>query len=140
MDASENDYFALLSALGPDALSEMFTPYAQQQGVLDQEMALAAHLRQPRDSGQHVSPIGAALGGLGDAVGNVAGAYQQRKGLEEQRTLNSKMQGDATHRMQAMLDARKKQQDDERERALQDFLRQRGDAMGFNRGITNWGG
>jgi hypothetical protein len=132
----DQNLFAMLEGLPDEQVLEMFYPYAQEQAVLDQEMALAERLRQPSE-GQHVSAIGAALGGLSDAVGNVAGAYKQNKALEGQKALGAKMQKEAAGRVGGFA---KQQQEAQRQQALEEFLRNRGNAMGFNTGITNWGG
>jgi hypothetical protein len=127
-----DDFFALLDSLPPEMVEQMLYPYQQEMGAIGQEMDLAQQLRTPQGS-QHVSPLGTALGGLGNAVGNVAGAYRQYKGVNDQRALGEQMQGEAFNRIKAMKEY-------SRQQAIEDFLRNRGNALGFNAGITNWGG
>lgn len=98
----DEDFLALLEELPPEQLASMFFPYQQEQGGLDQQMALAQQLRQ-RGPGRS-SPTGALLGGLSNAVGNVGGAVLQKKGLGEQRALGGRMQQDATDRMGILAD------------------------------------
>lgn len=110
MNQMPPDFLAMLEQMSPEQVQAMLEPYGQEKDVIDQQMALAQQLRRPTDNGQHVTPLGAALGGLSNAVGNVAGAYQQRKGLEAQTNLGGKMQADATGRFQALLKALRDQQ------------------------------
>lgn len=102
------DFLTMLSSLPPEQLQAMFEPYQQEQGVLDQQMQLAQQLRQP--GRQHSSPIGALLGGLSDATGNVGGAVLQQRGLDAQGALGSRTQKDATGRMDALIGALRKRQ------------------------------
>lgn len=67
----------------------MSARYQQEQSALEQEMALAQQLRQCGP--QRSSPLGALLGGLSNAVGNVGGAYLQKQGVEGQRALAGRM-------------------------------------------------
>jgi len=90
-------------------LEGMNYPYANQQTVIDQQMALADQLRQggPR----HSTPTGALLGGISDALGKVGGAVKQHGAMEMQKDLGTTMQKDATGRMNALLQMlRQKQQ------------------------------
>lgn len=127
----DKTYMDLLKTLTPEQLAEMMQPYGQEQSVLDQEMALAQQLRER--GAQRSSPWGAALGGLANAVGDVGGAALQERGLKRQRELGQRQQTDAVNRV-------KKLQNMERQRAMEDFLRQRGQAMGFNGPSINYGG
>lgn len=100
---------ALLQSLPPEQLQAMFEPFQQEQSVLDQQMGIAGQMRQPQ-GGEHSSPMGALLGGLGNAVGNVGGAMMQAKGLGGQTALGGRQQGDATNRMRMILDILKQGQ------------------------------
>jgi hypothetical protein len=84
-------------------LDELFQPFQQEQGVLDQQMQLAQGMRERGP--QRSSPTGALLGGLSNAVGNIGGAMLQKKGLEGQTALGQRMQGDASGRVGAILKA-----------------------------------
>jgi hypothetical protein len=68
MDASTLEALGLLSE---DELRQAFTPYELQ-------LQMAEALRRPSGR-QHSTGWGAALGGLGDAIGNTAGAYFQKE-------------------------------------------------------------
>lgn len=107
-DQMSPDFLTMLEQMSPEQVQAMLEPYSQEQGVLDQQMALAQQLRKPQDSGQHVTPLGAALGGLSNAVGNVGGAYMQHQGLNAQTALGGRMQQDASGRLQALMDLLKK--------------------------------
>lgn len=117
-----------LNGLSDEQISEMFQAFQQQQGVLEQKMAMAQGLRRPSGQ-QHVSPMGAALGGLSDAVGNVGGAFLQKKGLDEQTALGKRMQADASGRVKTF-------RDQSRQKALEDFLRRRAEGLGLNQGLV----
>lgn len=124
MDA---DFLSLLSQMSDEEIQAMFQPLQQEQGVLDQEMALAEVLRRPGP--QHSSPVGALVGGLSDAVGNIGGAYKQSQALEGQRALGSRMQKDAAGRVSMLADR-------SREKALEEFLRQRQQGLGLDQGLV----
>lgn len=49
--------------------------------LLRQQMSMADMLRQP--GRQYTTPGGALLGGIGDAVGQITGAYLQKKAMGE---------------------------------------------------------
>lgn len=104
---NDTDVFTMLAALPPEeqeaALMEMFFPYGNEQGALDQEMALAQQLRQRGP--ERSSPTGSLLGGLSNAVGSVGGAALQAQGLDAQRALGGRMQGDASNRLKRLLQA-----------------------------------
>lgn len=71
----------LLEGMTPEQQAQLLGLGAidEEQALLQQQMQMADQLRQ--GSGQQFStPLGAAFGGLGNAVGNIAGAAQQ-KGL-----------------------------------------------------------
>lgn len=127
-DMQTPDFLELLSSMSPEEIDAMLQPFQQQQGVLDQQMALAQGLRRPSGQ-QHVSPMGAALGGLSDAVGNVGGAFLQKKGLDEQTALGKRMQADASGRVKTF-------RDQSRQKALEDFLRRRTEGLGLNQGLV----
>jgi hypothetical protein len=99
------DVLAMLSDLPPEeqtaALMKMFFPYENEQGVLDQEMALAQQLRQRGP--ERGSPTGALFGGLSNAIGGIGGARLQAKGVENQRAYGARAQGDATSRLEMLL-------------------------------------
>src|SRR5688572_856054 len=99
------DVMAMLADLPPEeqtaALMEMFFPYENEQGVLDQEMALAQQLRQRGP--ERASPTGALFGGLSNALGSANSARLQEAGLGKQRALGERMQGDATSRLEMLL-------------------------------------
>lgn len=127
----EDDFMALLQRYEAEGrLDELFQPFGQEQNVLDQEMALAEQLRRPGP--QRSSPWGAALGGLSNALGNVGGAVLQKRNLDAQQALGGRMQGDAAGRMQALLGMRGDEAEEERQEALENFLRQRGQGLGFS--------
>jgi hypothetical protein len=109
MDGMEEitpEMLEMLQAMMDDgSLAEFFTPYQQQQGVLDQQMAIAGQARQP--GGERSTPTGALLGGLSNAIGNIAGAHMQQKALEGQTNLGKRMQGEAASRVGRGLKAMK---------------------------------
>jgi hypothetical protein len=119
----DDDLLSILSQIPPEELPEelraMFFPYGQEQGVLDQEMALAQQLRQRGP--ERSSPVGAALGGLSNALGNAGGAYRQTETLGKMRDLNTKMQEDAVRRTRMAMDRD----------PLVEMLRQKGRTPGF---------
>lgn len=88
---------SLLTDMSPDDLANMFYPYQQEQGVLEQQMSIGQDMRQP--GRQYASPIGALLGGLGDVAGSVGGSALQARGLAGQRGLGQQQQKDAVARM-----------------------------------------
>lgn len=88
MDASILEALGMLS---PEELEQAFTPYELQ-------MQMAEALRKPSGK-QHSTGWGAALGGLGDAVGNVSGAYFQKKA-------GNQMQADMLARANALRASR----------------------------------
>lgn len=53
--------------------------------LLQQQMAMAGMLRQP--GRQYTTPGGALLGGIGDAVGQITGAYLQRQAMGEREKI-----------------------------------------------------
>lgn len=132
------DFSDLLQSLDPDQIAEMFFPYQQEQDALEQQMALAGQMRQPGP--EHSTPMGALLGGLGNAAGNIGGAVLQNQNIEDRRALGRRQQKDATRRVTDFQAFQSKQDEDARQQAVIDFLRRRGDSAGFNTGITNWGG
>jgi hypothetical protein len=95
------DVWATLAQLPPEeqeaALMEMFFPYENEQMALDQEQAMAQQLRQRGP--ERGSPTGALFGGLSNALGGMRGAAMQKEGLENQRALGGRMQGDAVKRL-----------------------------------------
>lgn len=99
------DLINFLASMDPDELnallSQSFTPYQQEQGALEQEMAMAQQLGQRQPDRQ--TPMGAMLGGLSNAIGGAAGAYKQGKALEGQRGLAGRMQADAVAQARAGL-------------------------------------
>jgi hypothetical protein len=98
----DDDFIALLEeALAQGGLDSLFQPFQQEQGVLDQEMALAQQLRQP--GRERSTPGGALLGGLSNALGGLGGAVLQQKGLGAQRELGTRMQQDASGRMETLI-------------------------------------
>lgn len=105
---TSQDFLALLQEMSPEELAALFQPFQQEQNVLNQQMELAQQARQP--GREHSSPMGALLGGMSNAVGNVGGAAMQAKGLGEQRALGGRMQQDATGRLEALLRRLKQQQ------------------------------
>lgn len=58
----------------------------EEQALLQQQMAMADALRQGSGQ-QYTSPFAAAVGGLGDVVGNISGAVKQ-KGLMDDLQAN----------------------------------------------------
>lgn len=69
----------LLEGMTPEQQAQLLGLGAidEEQALLQQQMQMADQLRQ--GSGQQYStPMGAAFGGLGNAVGNIAGAAQQK--------------------------------------------------------------
>lgn len=102
------DIMQYLQSLSPQELEAMFFPYQQQQSVYDQQMQMAQQTRQPGPT--HSSPVGAAVGGLSDAIGNIYGAYQQKKALEGQEALGTRQQQDASGRIRALLERLRQQQ------------------------------
>jgi len=91
------DFIAYLQTLNPDQLRALFAPYQQEQSVLDQQMQMAGDMRKPGP--EHSSPLGAALGGLSSAIGNIGGAYQQQKALGGMTALGQRQQQDAATRL-----------------------------------------
>lgn len=93
----DDNLIDFLASMDPEELNALlaqsFTPYQQEQGVLEQEMAMAQQLgqRQP----DRATPSGAFLGGLSNAIGSIGGAYRQGKALEGQRGLGRQMQQNA---------------------------------------------
>lgn len=76
-----------LSMLSDEELAQAFNPYEQQ-------LAMAEALRKPNNQ-QHTTGWGAALAGLGNAIGGTVGAYKQGKVLDS-------MQADMLARAQAL--------------------------------------
>jgi hypothetical protein len=89
-------------------LEELFQPFEQEQGVLDQQMAMGQQLRQP--GAMRGTPVGSALSSLSNAIGGLGGAYQQNKALEGQRALGERMQGDASGRTAALMELLRQRQ------------------------------
>jgi hypothetical protein len=110
--SADFDVLTMLAQLPPEeqeaALMEMFYPYANEQGALDQEMALAQQLRQRGP--ERGSPTGALFGGLSNALGSANSARLQEAGLKNQRALGGRMQGDATSRFKRLFQAMTQQQ------------------------------
>lgn len=113
----------LLEGMPPEQVQQLLGLGAidEEQALLQQQMALAEQLRQG-GGGSYSTPLGAALGGLGDVVGGTAGAFQQKGiGGEMQANVGRRVEGRDAY-AQAMIDA---------------LRRQRADAMG---GLTSRGG
>lgn len=83
-------------------LDDLFQPFEQEQGVLDQQMAMGRQMQQP--TSQRGTPIGSALSSVANAMGRVGGAHQQAKALEGQTALGKRMQGDASGRTAALME------------------------------------
>lgn len=118
----DDQLMALLQSLPPEELEAMFQPFAQQQNVLDQQMAIASQLRnKPQES--FSTPGAAILGGLSGALGQIGGALGQGKALAGQAALGNDMQADASGRIQAWLaDALRKRKAAEEEQAMLEQL------------------
>lgn len=89
------DLDALLSQLSPEEIAELMGmgTLDERGSLLDQQLAQAQALRQPQ-SGPHSTGMGAALGGLGDAVRSFSGGIQELGLRDQQRgLLNQKDQG-----------------------------------------------
>lgn len=97
------DVMTILENMSPEQLEGLFRAFPQEQRVLDQQMALATQARQP--GAQRGTPTGALLGGLSNAIGNVAGARRQQQALEGQQALGQAMQQDAAGRARLLMNA-----------------------------------
>lgn len=86
-----------LAQQSPEAAMQQFTPYEDQQSILDKQLMLAQQLRQPKSSG-HTSAVGALLGGLGDTIDSGVGAYKQRQSLGALQDLAGQKQRNAANR------------------------------------------
>lgn len=102
---NQDDLIAYLSEMDPEELnsllSKAFTPYQQEQDVLNQEMAMAQQMGQRQPDRR--TPSGAFFGGLSNAIGQIGGAYKQNQALEGQRALGRKMQENAVAQTRAGL-------------------------------------
>jgi hypothetical protein len=92
----------LEEAMRSGELEKFFQPFENEEAVLKGQAELAGQLRQP--GRERSTPTGAIFGGLSNAIGNIAGAYQQNKALEGQRALGTRMQQDASGRTAALLE------------------------------------
>lgn len=97
------DPMEYLLALQEDGLLEnSFTPFAQQDEALQQQLAQAAALRGKR-APQRSTGLGAALSGLSNVVNNVAGISQESELRGRQQGLYRDQQLEAAQRMAAAL-------------------------------------
>lgn len=76
----------LIANLSPEELQQLMgmTTLDERGGVIQDQIAQALAMRQPV-SGQHSTGMGAALGGLGDVLGNIGGGIQNKMLRGEQQ-------------------------------------------------------
>lgn len=76
----------LLNTMSPEARQTLLgaSTVPEEQKLLQEQMARALSLRQPR-AGQHTTGAGAALGGLGDVINAARSGYMEAKTAKEQR-------------------------------------------------------
>lgn len=103
MDA-QTEY--LLQHLTPDMMNTILGAggYEDRSHVLEDQLKQAQLLRTPR-SQQHITGLGAALGGLGDIVGNITGGLQENKLRGEQQRLLQQNANAMRMLMQARINA-----------------------------------
>lgn len=80
----------------------------EEQALLQQQMAMADALRQGSGQ-QYTSPFAAAVGGLGDVVGNISGAVKQEGLMDDlQANVGRRVEGRDAF-TQAQIDALRRQ-------------------------------
>lgn len=113
-----NNPFSYVQDLSGQELMGAFTPFEQQNQILMQQLARARALREAQGR-RHSTGLGAALGGLGEAISGTVGAFGENAAMEGQKKLSEDMQREATNRVQAII----RRQEAMRQAAMQDAMR-----------------
>lgn len=82
---------ALLQGLPPEVLQQLMglSGIPDEMALQDQRGGMGQQLREGANQ-QFRSPMGAALGGIGNAIGQIGGAYQQGQALDAKGALIEK--------------------------------------------------
>ncbi len=99
-----------LSSLSEEELFNLFQPFEQKGALLESQLMQAQALQRPTAQ-HHSTGMGAALGGIGNAVRSWGGAFTEHGlpggdgGLRGQQSANlAGMQSDASGRTRSMID------------------------------------
>ena len=87
-----DDVSALLGDIPPEVLQQLLglSTIDDEDALLQQQMGMAEALRQPAQ--RHSTPLGAALGGLGEVVSNVGASLRGNELMKQRGELTKRRQ------------------------------------------------
>ena len=120
----ENGLLQALSMMSPEEIQQLLqaSNVPNRSALIQDEWQAAQGFGQPQ-SGHHITPGGAALGGLSDAVRGVSSAYQQKQLQDERRGLMDTLEDPNTARLTFGVQGAQQADELRKQKALIEMLR-----------------